>query len=65
MMRLNAKETSGPPTYEGFLVDLLEELSRDVGFQFVIEENSNYGHFDAESRNWTGMIGALVNKVLF
>ncbi len=63
MMRLNTKETTDPPTYAGFLVDLLEELSKDVGFQFVIEENSKYGNFDPESRNWTGMIGALVNKV--
>ncbi len=44
-------------------MDLLEELSRDVGFQFVVEENTKYGSLDAESGNWTGMIGKLVNKV--
>ncbi len=44
-------------------MDLLEELSKDVGFQFVVEENTKYGSLDAESGNWTGMIGKLVNKV--
>jgi hypothetical protein len=51
--------------YEGFLMDLLEELSRDVGFQYVIEESSKYGSFDPESGNWSGVIGKLVNKVSF
>jgi hypothetical protein len=54
---------SNDSVYEGFLMDLLEELSRDVGFQFVVEENTKYGSLDAESGNWTGMIGKLVNKV--
>ena len=49
--------------FEGFLVDLLEELSKDVGFQFVIEENSKYGNLDPHSGNWSGVIGKLVNKV--
>ncbi len=31
MMRVDRKE--GEPDYEGFLVDLLEQLSKDVGFQ--------------------------------
>ena len=61
MKRLNPNEVD--PIYEGFLMDLLEELSKDVGFQFVVEENSKYGSHDAESGNWTGMIGKLVNKV--
>ena len=61
MMRLDSE--NGESRFEGFLVDLLDELSKDVGFQFVIEENSKYGNLDPHSGNWSGVIGKLVNKV--
>ena len=61
MMRVPGSELN--PEYEGFLMDLLQELAKDVGFQFTIEENEKYGSLDAETGNWTGMIGKLVNEV--
>ena len=60
-MRVPGSELN--PEYDGFLMDLLQELAKDVGFQFTIEENDKYGSLDAETGNWTGMIGKLVNEV--
>ena len=61
MMRVNENTTT--PEYVGFLMDLLQELAKDVSFEFVIEENEKYGSLDAQTGNWTGMIGKLVNQV--
>lgn len=61
MVRLNTSDAEAG--YEGFLVDLLDELAKDVGFEYVLEESSRYGRLDQESGNWTGLIGKLLNKV--
>ena len=53
----------GATEHERFLVDLLDELAKDVGFEYVLEESSRYGRLDQESGNWTGLIGKLLNKV--
>ena len=61
MLRLNTSDAEA--SYEGFLVDLLDELAKDVGFQYVLEESSRYGRLDPETGNWTGVVGKLINKV--
>jgi len=48
--------------YEGFLVDMLKELSTMLGFTFTIHENPTgaYGSINDEG-NWTGMIAEVAS----
>jgi len=53
--------TSGE-RYEGFLMDMLKELSTMFGFTFTIHENPTgaYGSIDDEG-NWTGMVAEVAS----
>ena len=50
--------------YEGFNVDLIEEISQILGFNYTIKlvEDGSYGSFDKETQKWTGMIGELQSQ---
>jgi hypothetical protein len=50
--------------YQGYIVDLVEKLSKMLGFQYTIRPVSDglYGHRRPDG-SWTGMIGEVVNKV--
>ena len=49
--------------YEGFIIDLLEEITKPIGLEYdiYISPDLKYGHEGPEG--WNGMIGELVNKV--
>ena len=48
--------------YEGFLKDLIDQLSQDLEFEYVIGEDLIHG-YPTDDGNWTGLIGSLVNRV--
>ena len=50
--------------YEGFLVDMVKELSTMLGFTFTIHENPTgvYGYFNDEG-NWTGMVAEVISQL--
>lgn len=58
MLKESAIERSGNEQFEGFAVDLIEELSKLMGFryQFKLVSDGNYGIKD-EKGDWNGMIG--------
>ena len=49
--------------YEGYIVDLIKELSSMVGFTYSLDvtEDGNYGNKKPEG--WDGVIGDLLNYV--
>jgi len=49
--------------YEGFLVDMLKELSTMLGFTFTIQDNPDgiYGRYDYVGGTWSGMIGEVIS----
>jgi len=49
--------------YEGFLVDMLKELSTMLGFTFTIQDNldGKYGQYDYVGGTWNGMISEVIN----
>ncbi|CAL1535039.1 unnamed protein product, partial [Lymnaea stagnalis] len=55
----------GNDRFEGFSMDLANELAREVGFtfQFRIVADGAYGARNPENNTWNGMIGELLNKV--
>lgn len=58
MLKESAIERSGNEQFEGFAVDLIEELSRLMGFKyrFKLVSDGAYGIKD-EKGEWNGMIG--------
>ena len=49
---------TGNDKYEGFAVDLVQEISNIVGFNFTLTPSSGYGS-RREDGTWTGMIGEI------
>lgn len=58
MNKQTTKVETGNSRYEGYAVDLIDELSRIVGFDYVFKEvdDGKYGKFDEKTREWNGMI---------
>ncbi len=46
--------------YEGFAIDLIEEVAKIVNFKYTIVVNDKYGVID-ENGNWSGIIGDVMN----
>ncbi|UXI16918.1 hypothetical protein NH340_JMT02861 [Sarcoptes scabiei] len=63
MLKESAIERSGNEQFEGFAVDLIEELSRLMGFKyrFKLVSDGAYGIKD-EKGEWNGMIGELIRN---
>ena len=61
----NLKNTSNPE-YEGYMVDLIAEISKIVGFKYslVRERENKYGHRTPQ-HGWDGIIGAVLDKVRY
>ena len=51
--------------YEGYVVDLIRELSKEVKFKYkmYIVEDKNYGSFNEKTGQWNGMIRDLIDHV--
>lgn len=58
MNKQTTKIVTGNDRFEGYAIDLIEELSRIVGFDYVFKEvdDKKYGKFDIELKAWNGMI---------
>lgn len=54
----------GNERYQGFCVDLLEEISGIVGFRYEIQivPDGKYGAPD-DNKQWNGMVQELISKV--
>lgn len=49
---------------EGFIIDLLDELSARLGFNYTIYEQAErkYGSEDPTTKKWDGMVGDLIER---
>lgn len=58
-----AKGLTGNDRYQGFCVDLIQELAKllEFQYQFVVVSNRTYGHLDPATGKWNGVIGAVVD----
>ena len=58
------KQHDGAVTYEGYFIDLLNELAKKLHFTYDINPSPD-GLYGAETENgtWNGMIAELINKV--
>lgn len=53
-----------PKRYKGFSIDVLDALSKNLGFKYEIYQSPDgkYGQ-QLHNSSWNGMIGELINKV--
>ena len=61
MLKEKSETLTGNARYEGYSVDLVEEISQILGFNYTIKlvDDGKYGSFDKETGKWNGMIGEL------
>ena len=52
------EEPTGNNRFEGFCVDLLEQIANQVGFNYQIElvEDNNYGAVNFTTGEWNGLV---------
>ncbi|XP_068247412.1 glutamate receptor ionotropic, kainate 2-like isoform X2 [Palaemon carinicauda] len=64
MLRESSQHLTGNYRYEGFCVDLINEISEILGFNYTIKlaNDGNHGKFDSKKNRWNGMIGELLDQ---
>ena len=65
MLRDSATQLTGNDRFEGYGVDLINELSMLLGFkyEFKLQEDGKYGNMDNVTKEWNGMIRELQDEV--
>jgi glutamate receptor, ionotropic, invertebrate len=60
-----AKNYTGNARFYGFCVDLLERVSREVGFDYILDlvPDRKYGAQDPLTGEWNGMVLQLMKHV--
>ena len=63
---MKEENEDGSSSYEGYCIDLLNELARNLKFTYEIYVSPD-GMYGAQRDNgtWNGMIGEIVNEVGF
>lgn len=67
MLKDSKYELTGNDRFEGFVVDIIDEMSKMLGFdyQFKLVEDSKYGTIDPTTGEWNGIIRELLDEVGF
>lgn len=65
MLKKNADEFEGNDKFEGYCVELAQEIAKHVGFKYKLEivKDGKYGARDSDMKAWNGMVGELVYGV--
>lgn len=56
----SSKELKGNAKYEGYVIDLAEELAKELNFKYEITVIKKYGKKDEKTGEWDGMMGAVI-----
>ena len=62
MLKKTSEKFEGNDKYEGFAVDLAEQIATIVGFNYSIVPTNGHGSVDANGQ-WNGMIKELLEEV--
>lgn len=64
MMKKDANKLIGNERFEGFCIDLLDRISKELSFTYEVNlvKDGLYGNVDENGR-WDGMIGEILRKV--
>lgn len=55
----------GNDRYEGYSIDLIDEISKILGFKYVFElvGDNAYGSLDKNTKKWNGLVKQLLEHV--
>lgn len=64
-MMKHHKNYTGNARFYGFCVDLLDRISHEVGFNFILNlvKDGKYGAQDRNTGEWNGIVGELIKNV--
>ncbi|XP_076178431.1 glutamate receptor ionotropic, kainate 2 isoform X2 [Ptiloglossa arizonensis] len=62
MLKKSADMMTGNDRYEGFGIDIIQELSKMLGFNYTFEVQADnvYGSYVKKANKWTGMLGKII-----
>lgn len=65
MMMHLGKNYTGNNRFYGFCVDILERISKEVGFDYLLDlvPDRKYGVKDPDTGEWNGMVHQLISHV--
>lgn len=65
MLKESNQTLSGNDRFEGFCMDIIDEISKMLGFKYVFQivGDLNYGNPNKETGEWNGMIRELLDGV--
>ena len=65
MLKESDEVLSGNDRFEGFVFDIIDEISKMLGFhyQFKLVDDGKYGSINKETGEWNGMIRELLDGV--
>lgn len=67
MLKETSAKLTGNDRYEGFGIDVIDELSKKLGFNYIfkIQENGVYGSLNKETGEFNGMLKEIIDGVNF
>ncbi|CAH2047181.1 unnamed protein product, partial [Iphiclides podalirius] len=62
MLKESSSKLEGNSRYEGFGIELIEELAKmnEFNYTFDIQADGVYGSFDTKAKKWTGMMAKIM-----
>lgn len=65
MLKDSSLQLTGNDRFEGFAIDLIQELSYLLGFKYIfrLQDDAAYGSYNNETKSWNGMIGEVLAGV--
>lgn len=65
MLKESSKKLEGNDRYEGFGIELFEELAKinEFNYTFEIQEDGVYGSYNSKTGKWNGMMEKIMDGV--
>lgn len=65
MLKDDSKQLSGNNRFEGFGIDLIQELSQMLGFNysFIVQHDNDNGSLNKKTKKWSGMMKEVMEGV--
>lgn len=63
MLRETTKSMKDNERFEGFGIDVIQELSNMLGFNYTFQVQADYGSYNPKTKKWNGMFRELMDGV--
>lgn len=67
MLKETSEKLEGNDQFEGFGIDVIDELSKKLGFSYTfrLQPDNKYGGIDPKTGEWNGMLREIMDNVSF